>query len=236
MHIPFVYVGQGVMKVVMEFDQVFWPPETEFLNCTPLYHRHHPESKSRKDGDNANRDNISSPPSPLTTLPVLPYNDNTRGLLYSFWNVHKVAQKQKLTVASKNTAVTTTATTAVLVGFVLGDEACRIVAGLSEIELRALIVRRCRLISCTHKTDHSSTNASMDSVVAASSEAHNTSGTVSEAVGYQHEESMYDPRHITVTNWNEDKFSRGCYSYVPKGMSSNTGKKGNVVICVMCMG
>jgi hypothetical protein len=84
------------MKVVLEFDTPFWNPTAEFISCTPL---------SRRDAGAGDCG--------------YGYNDNLRGLLYSFWNLHFVHRGCRLHAGS-----------AVLAGFVLGDEACRIVAGV----------------------------------------------------------------------------------------------------------
>jgi hypothetical protein len=60
---------------------------------------------------------------------------------------------------------------------------------MSETDLQALVVRRCRLI------------------------AHGTSAGT---------DTVFTPRKIRVTAWNSDRYSRGCYSFVPRGMH-NTG-------------
>jgi len=98
------------MKVVMEFDSVFWPANAEFINCTPLLGGSSNEARScsRVGGDGGE-------------IPST-YDDSMRGLLYSFWNLHMVHSKGK-GKAGGNTA-------AVLVGFVLGDESCKLVAGV----------------------------------------------------------------------------------------------------------
>ena len=63
---------------------------------------------------------------------------------------------------------------------------------MSEDELLRLIVRRCRLF------------------------AHGRPAPA----GSPDSDDLYTPRSMQRTRWNEDEFSRGCYSFVPKGVTT----------------